>query len=577
MDRGKSYIKQFYKNNHINLIVSLLGYIVLTVYNIGTAFIFQWFIDAAKYGQIKDLKTALVRYLICLGIVTVQIFIMRIVLNNFKAKAMRQYKDYAFENLLKKNMTSFNKNITGKYISIFTNDLKAIESGYVAANFEIIIFGSMLVAAVIAMLYLNITMAVISITMGIISIVVSSVLGKSQGVKERKLSDDNEEFVDKVRDIFSGISMVKSYMMESEISSQFDKINKKLEGSRKDRNRNNELIKIVNDEILEVSQVIIFALGAYFVISGYIKLGSIMAIIQLSNFISMPIGQLVAVIPKRRAAKELIVKMEEATACTDNEMNKVMKDSIDSEIRFENVTFAYEEGKDILKNINVNFEKGKSYALVGASGCGKSTLLSLILGYTDNYSGNIYVDGVELRNIKSEGLYSIFSTIQQNVFIFNDTIQNNITMFKEQKKDNFNNALDMSRLNEVLEDKGADYNCGEGGNLLSGGQKQRISIARALIKKSPVLIMDEGTSALDADTARKVENNISKINELTRIAITHKLDEDILSLYDEIIVLNQGRICETGSFNELINKKGYFYSLYSITNIADSNGNSKVS
>ena len=234
-------------------------------------------------------------------------------------------------------------------------------------------------------------------------------------------------------------------------------------------------------------------------------------------------------------------------------------------ITVKNVTFSYEAECDILHDINITFDAGKKYAVVGASGSGKSTLLNLLIAGHGNYSGQICYDGYEIKNINSESLYDMVSIIQQNVFVFNASIRDNITMFHEFPKAEVDRAIKLSGLSKLIEERGEEYFCGENGSGLSGGEKQRISIARSLLKKSRVLLVDEATAALDAETASQVLDAILGLDDITSIVVTHSLDERLLKQYDGIITLKNGSIVESGTFDELIAEKGYFYSLFTIS------------
>lgn len=229
------------------------------------------------------------------------------------------------------------------------------------------------------------------------------------------------------------------------------------------------------------------------------------------------------------------------------------------------MSFGYEEGKEILKGIHCTFETGKSYAIVGGSGSGKTTLLNLILGSFHDYQGEVRIGGCELREIKPESLYDYISIIQQNVFVFDSSIQENITMFKPFDQKKIMEAINRSGLSQLMKEKGADYHCGENGCHLSGGERQRISIARCLLKDTSVLLMDEATATLDAKTAMNVTNAILDVDGLTRIIVTHKLEEALLKRYDKILVLRHGQIAEQGNFQELMDKKECFYALYRVS------------
>ena len=182
-----------------------------------------------------------------------------------------------------------------------------------------------------------------------------------------------------------------------------------------------------------------------------------------------------------------------------------------------------------------------------------------------NYEGSIYYDETELGQIRSEDLYEMESIIQQNVFIFNATIRENISMFREFPQEQIEEVIKLAGLAALIKEKGTDYLCGENGSGLSGGEKQRISIARSLLKKSQILLVDEATAALDAETAYQVTNAILDLKGIMGIVVTHALEEKLLRRYDGILALKNGRIVECGTFDELMKEKGYFYSLYTIS------------
>ena len=184
---------------------------------------------------------------------------------------------------------------------------------------------------------------------------------------------------------------------------------------------------------------------------------------------------------------------------------------------------------------------------------------------SDNYEGEIYFDSQEMRDISSKSICNTISMIQQNVFVFNASIRDNITMFKEFPRAQVDEAIRLSGLTALVSEKGEHYLCGENGCNLSGGEKQRISIARSLLRKTQILLADEATAALDAETAYQVSDAILNLTDMTRVVVTHALDGNLLRRYDGILTMKSGRIIESGSFDELMKQKGYFYSLYTVS------------
>ena len=294
--------------------------------------------------------------------------------------------------------------------------------------------------------------------------------------------------------------------------------------------------------------------------------GVVIVFLPLMSFVVDPIGSVPPILANRRAAVALIDKLADAVGKNVRESGEQMDPVLRDGITIDHLTYGYHESAPVLNDVSVRFEAGKSYAIVGTSGSGKSTLVNLLMGSSNDYQGSIRFDQRELRSIATESLYGLVSVVQQNVFIFDDTIRNNITMFRHFDEKLVQQATEKAGLTPLLAERGEDYICGENGSGLSGGERQRISIARCLLRQTPVLLIDEATAALDAATAYSVSAAILAIEGLTRIVVTHRLEEPLLRKYDEILVLKNGEICERGSFDALMARREQFYSLFNVAN-----------
>ncbi|MPM91006.1 Lipid A export ATP-binding/permease protein MsbA [bioreactor metagenome] len=297
-----------------------------------------------------------------------------------------------------------------------------------------------------------------------------------------------------------------------------------------------------------------------------ISVGTAIIIIQLSTHIVGPVKTSISLINQIKSVSLIANKIESILETSNYNNESVSLESFDESIKIKNLSFSYTEERKALENINLTLEKDKKYAIVGESGCGKSTLIKLLMRYYNDYDGEIIIDNKDIKSIYSSNLYKNISMIQQNVFMFDDTIKENIRLFSNHTDEKVLDTCKRAGIINLIErlPNGIDSLVGENGNKLSGGEKQRIAIARSLINDTKILILDESTSALDNETAYNLENSLLSLEELTLIVVTHKLIKSILLKYDEIIVMKEGKVIEKGSFESLINLKGYFYSLYYI-------------
>lgn len=294
-------------------------------------------------------------------------------------------------------------------------------------------------------------------------------------------------------------------------------------------------------------------------------MGALVVFLDLTANVINPIQQLPILLARRKAAAGLIDKLAEELEHNLRDQGQAVPGPLEQGIRLQDVSFGYEAGQEVLHNLNVTFGAGKRYAIVGASGSGKSTLLQLLMASHSGYTGEIYYDRLELRQLRSEALYQQVSLIEQQVFVFDASLRDNITLFQPFPKEAVDQAIERAGLTELLARRGGDYRCGENGCDLSGGERQRIAIARSLLRSPSVLLLDEATAALDPETAYNITDRILNLEGMTRIVVTHRLEEALLRRYDSILVLKDGVLVEAGTFDQLIRQRQYFYSLYTIS------------
>lgn len=562
-----AYTKQFYRGNGGYFTLAVFESILSTAVSLLMSWILQQVLDLVSGEEISfTLGQLALLSLAAVSMIALGSGIAYISKPRFMSKAMEQYKTYVFERLSQKGIAAFSGENSSLYISALSNDAAIIESDYIGNLFEIILQCCMFVSALTMMIVYDPLLTVISVGLSALPILVSILAGNRMAVAEKHVSDLNESYMSTLKDSLVGFSVIKSFRAELQMCKLFAEEVKKV-ADAKERSKK---IKIIISMCASIAGIVVqlgvFLVGAWLALSGKgVTAGTVLVFVELLNYVINPIAAIPTYFAQRKAAKALIEKLANALEENIREEGTIQKHTLDKGIRLDDVSFGYEEDKLILHDINFDFKVGKRYSIVGASGSGKSTLLNLLMASNNNYSGDILYDDVELKELGSESLYGMVSVVQQNVFIFNASIRDNITMFSDFPKDEVDRSINLSGLSELIEQRGEDYLCGENGSGLSGGEKQRISIARSLLKKSQVLLVDEATASLDAETAYQVSSAILGLKGVTSIVITHSLDENLLKQYDGIITLKNGSIVETGTFDELIAKKGYFYSLFTIS------------
>ena len=559
----KEFIRQFYKKNKLNLILSIISSILLGILMLAISIMLQVVIDIASNGTINQLYKV---GLLFIGLVVVGILVY--LLNNtvipcFVAKAIKQYKQYAFSLIVKQSNTEFKEKGQDQFVSSLTNDIVTIENEYIAKIpslvFNIVIF----IGALVLMFINNYILTIVGIVLSLLPFVLTLLFGPKIEKNEVKVAKSNEDFLHLNNDVLSGYSVIKSFKVESKIISLFNKSNEDLEKAKTKKNK----LALDVEGIITIASIVaqfgVFFVGAYLCLTtSSFTAGSIVLFVQLMNYVVGPLGQIPQIIAKRSAAIPLINKMSEI--CKSNEKENETLATFNNNITFKNVTFKYDE-KIIIDNFSYTFEKNKSYAIVGPSGAGKSTIINLLMGLYKEYEGRINYDENEISILNQDSIYDVLSLIEQKVFMFDASLYNNITMYNEYSKDEIDDAINKANLVTLVNEKGIDYVCGQGGSNLSGGERQRISIARSLLKKSKLLLVDEATSALDNQTSLSISNEILALKDTTKIVITHRLDEVTLRKYDHILVLKDGKLVEDGSFDKLVNENGLFSSMYKIS------------
>ena len=607
--------RNFFKNNTLNLFMAVLGTSVLSLAILSVPQLFQILIDYLSGSREYSLRGII---LLTAGIFSMEFFsaiATYFFRTKFSTKAVLQYRNFACDYLLKKKVADFYSSNSSVYLSALSNDLMKIKEQFldqIPIITQIIFCG---IGAVIVMLRYNVFLACMSCVLSLIPFFAAVYSGKNMGELEDRLSTRNAEYLAFLKDFSIGFTIIKSYKVEAIFSKLHGAVSEKTEETMLKRERCAEKVNYFAAISGYITRLSILFLSAYIAFTRQsISIGTVIAFSQLIHYLIDPLSSLPSMLTEAKAAYRLTdkfwdtIKREEVpqntpennrvkeeqiaemqTAIEDKKIVeeqeiRVQKQSPDEsipslhgellsitsiarkacDISFNHIYFSYSEGKEVLKELNLQVKEGEKVVLLGTSGSGKSSILKILMGMERAQSGTIRIGGQDTVDLGEDRIFKEISYIQQEVFIFDGTIRENICLFQTYREEELQSVIERAGLRNLVKEKGLDYLCGENGAALSGGERQRISIARSLLRKTPILLADEITASLDKENTYLVLDTLLNIENTTEILVLHDLDSRILSRVDRICVLKNGKVEEEGNFTELLEKKGYFYALYHV-------------
>lgn len=554
----KYHKKSFYTFMIFNILVPLT--------NVAFAYSIKIIIDSGMSQNREDLTQAILIGAIVIFIYASLNFISLRLRNKLVRQIMSRYKNKVFKSILDRDYREFSKEKSGKFISILTENMKKIEQDYLHQYFNISKNISLMIFSLVAMFIGNWFLTLLVIIASIIPMMISGFIGQKSASLQNSSMIADQKYLAKVKDILAGFLVIKSFNVKEAIRQDYKNESEKLDEIYFIKGKFDVLSNVISQLSGMIVFLVAFGGGMYLVFGGHTTIGSVTAIVQLVNFVVMPLNEIGVGMSKFREGQATLNSFE-VKDVIELQTGKT-KEYFDDVISFSNVDFSYPNAEEkIFNHLSLQIKKGGKIAIVGMSGSGKSTLLNLLLRFYDVTSGYISIDNQDLQAISAESLYNLMTIVQQDVYIFDDTLKANITLSQSFTEDDIKKAVQQSGLESyVLENElGLQALCGENGSNLSGGERQRLSIARALIRKTPILLLDEATSSLDNKVTTEIENSILEIQDLTVLVVTHKLNKSMLKKYNRILFMKNGVIVEDGSFDNLMDRKGEFYKLLELS------------
>ena len=474
------------------------------------------------------------------------------------------------ENLYKKIISMplpfFSEKKKGDVISRITADILEIQHSFLSILELIIREPLTIFFMLIAMFLISYKLTVFVLFFIPISGFIIALIGKSLKATSTLVQTEQAEFLSITEETLQGLKVIKGFVSELFFIDKFKKSNNKFyKYSNRLINRQNLASPISEFLGISVIGALLWYGGQLVLVDLELKPAAFLTYMGLAYGVLTPakaISKASYSIKKGNAAAERVLEILESESSIKEIKNPINKQSFNSEIIFKNVSFKYDQ-ESVLNNINFKIQKGQTIAIVGQSGSGKSTIANLIPRFYDVCSGEILIDGVNIKDLYKSELRKLMGLVSQESILFNDSISNNIKLSNSKVNlKEIEESAKIANANEFIEkfEDGYDLNVGDGGGKLSGGQKQRISIARAVLSNPPIMILDEATSSLDSESEKLVQDALENLmKNRTSIIIAHRLST--IQKADIILVINEGKIAEQGKHEELIKENGIYSKL----------------
>lgn len=542
--------------------------LVFTLLGIAGAFYYQILIDQVlQYNLLKTLN------ILSIGFILLNVF--KILLNAFRSQLLMYLAQRIdiplmlgyYEHVINLPMNFFGTRKVGEIISRF-NDAGKIRDAISGATLTIMIDTLMAIAGAVILCMQNSFLFFITIIPAVLYAVIVFVFKRPIRNINTENMENNAKITSYMVESFSGIETIKAFNGERRVNGETEKRFIKLMKSSFKTGFIMNIQNSIKGGVKSVFAVVILWVGAYQCLSGNLSIGQLVAYNSLLAYFLDPIENLInlqselqiAVVAAERLGEILDLELEKS----EDESKKINPSTLNGAIEFKNVDFRYGTRKLILEKLNLTISSGEKIALVGESGSGKTTISKLIMNFYQCEKGEVLINGYNIRDINIEVLRDKIAYISQNTFLFSGTIKENLLFGQEDI--NFEQVIEAckrAKIHDFINEQPLRYDTliEEGGSNLSGGQKQRMAIARALLRKPEIIIMDEATSSLDSITEKAIEKTMYEFSKgVTTIMIAHRLST--IMGCDKIYVMDKGKLIEGGSHKELIEEKGRYYNLW---------------
>lgn len=486
------------------------------------------------------------------------------------SKILYDIRDNLYTHMQKLSFKYYSNTKAGEVISRVINDVEQTKAFVISGLMNLWLDVATILIAIAVMFTMNVKLTLVSLVLfPLYAFSVKYFFGNLRTLT-RNRSQALAEVQSYLHERVQGMAVIKSFAIEDHEQKQFDRTNRNfLQKALEHTSWNAKAFAVVNT-ITDIAPLIVIGYSGYLVIEKQLTIGTMIAFIAYIDRLYNPLRRLVnssTTITQSFASMDRVFEFADEKYDIVDEPNAADLTTVNGKIEFKNVSFAYEAGEEpVLKNINLEANKGETIALVGMSGGGKSSLVSLIPRFYDVTEGQILLDGVDIRKFKVQTLRDKIGVVFQDNILFSDSVRSNILLGKPgASNEEVEAAAQAANAQEFIASlpEGYETKVGERGVKLSGGQKQRVAIARVFLKNPPILILDEATSALDLESEHQIQEALEMLaKDRTTFVVAHRLST--ITHADKIVLIEHGKIVETGTHEELMEKQGSYYRLFQV-------------
>ncbi|MDD2427717.1 MAG: ABC transporter ATP-binding protein [Eubacteriales bacterium] len=540
--RNPDSLRSGLRDQRPQLIWSIVLFTIANGIGMASNIMLMRLVDQSLAGQFEAVRqTLIIIVIIYLLVIPIDILHIRVSSRYIKS-SMLGIRQRFLSKVLKLDLRSFNQRGSSTFYSHITNDFNTLETNDIEGRYQLATQLIRALTALAVLAYINIMILLLLLIVATVFLFVSNLLGNIMKKHEQERTELFRGYTLYLREILTAFRLVKSNNLEARSAGEFDRKSESVQHKGFVIDKVSTYIQAVLDVFLYGVIFGSMMLVAYLANQGLVSAGYVILVINSIGGIIQPLSQAMERIPLMKGAQQIWKSIDE----TLEPMPKKVPETepftgLDDDITFRDVSFSYED-TEVLRRLNLKFEKGKKYLLLGPSGGGKSTILRLLRKYISPDQGELLIDDVNLDSIVSEEYLRQLSNVEQHVFLFEDSLRNNLTLYRNYTDGELSDAIEAAGLKDFVakQPEGLEQLILDNGKNVSGGEKARIAIARGLLRKSDILLLDEAFASLDDAVAKSIEKRLLALEDVTVIQVSHVVFPETIDQYDQVFEIVQG-------------------------------------